>query len=76
MSSALVDTLSHLHAVDPDAIGLGDFGHPEGFLARQVRRWWQQWEASKTRELPSIEELRRRLDETRAGAVGAGHRAR
>ena len=50
--------------IDPDAIGLADFGHPDGFLERQVRRWWQQWEASKTRELPSIEELRRRLVET------------
>ena len=64
MSSALIDTLLQLHAIDPDAIGLGDFGHPDGFLARQVRRWWQQWEASKTRELPSIEALRRRLEET------------
>jgi aminoglycoside phosphotransferase (APT) family kinase protein len=64
MSSALVATLLQLHAIDPDAVGLGDFGHPDGFLARQVRRWWQQWEASKTRDLPSIEELRRRLDET------------
>jgi len=64
MSSALVATLLQLHAIDPDAVGLGDFGHPDGFLARQVRRWWQQWEASKTRNLPSIEELRRRLDET------------
>jgi aminoglycoside phosphotransferase (APT) family kinase protein len=64
MSSALIETLLQLHGIDPDAIGLGDFGHPDGFLARQVRRWWQQWEASKTRELPSIETLRRRLDET------------
>ncbi len=65
MSSALVSTLLELHRLDPDAIGLAGFGHPDGFLERQVRRWWQQWEASKTRELPSIEELRRRLDETR-----------
>jgi aminoglycoside phosphotransferase (APT) family kinase protein len=65
MSSALVSTLLQLHAIDPNAVGLADFGHPDGFLERQVRRWWQQWEASKTRELPSIEELRRRLDETR-----------
>ena len=64
MSAALVDTLLEVHRVDPDAVGLGDFGHPEGFLGRQVRRWWQQWEASKTRDLPSIEELHRRLDET------------
>jgi len=64
MSTALIETLLQLHRIEPDAIGLGDFGHPDGFLARQVRRWWQQWEASKTRELPSIETLRRRLDET------------
>ena len=64
MSSALVGTLLQLHRIDPEAIGLAGFGHPDGFLGRQVRRWWQQWEASKTRELPSIEELRRRLHET------------
>jgi aminoglycoside phosphotransferase (APT) family kinase protein len=64
MSAALVDTLARLHAVVPSEVGLAEFGHPEGFLARQVRRWWQQWEASKTRELPAIETLHRRLDET------------
>jgi aminoglycoside phosphotransferase (APT) family kinase protein len=64
MSVALVDTLVALHAIDPDAVGLGDFGHPAGFLDRQVRRWWQQWEASKTRELPAMDELHRLLEET------------
>jgi aminoglycoside phosphotransferase (APT) family kinase protein len=61
MSTALVDTLLELHAVSPDAVGLGDFGRPQGFLERQVRRWWQQWEASKTREIPAIEDLHQRL---------------
>ena len=61
MSTALVETLLSLHAVVPEAVGLGDFGRPQGFLERQVRRWWQQWEASKTRELPAIDELHRRL---------------
>jgi aminoglycoside phosphotransferase (APT) family kinase protein len=61
MASALLDTLLDLHAVVPDVVGLGDFGRPQGFLERQVRRWWQQWEASKTRELPAIEVLHRRL---------------
>jgi aminoglycoside phosphotransferase (APT) family kinase protein len=64
MSAALIETLLQLHRIEPDAVGLGDFGHPDGFLARQVRRWWQQWEASKTRDLASIEELNRRLNET------------
>jgi len=61
MSNALINTLLELHAVEPEAVGLADFGHPRGFLERQVRRWWQQWEASKTRELPAIEDLHHRL---------------
>jgi aminoglycoside phosphotransferase (APT) family kinase protein len=46
-SVALVDVLVALHAVDPQAVGLGDFGRPEGFLARQVRRWVSQWEQAR-----------------------------
>ena len=61
ISQALIDTLADLHAVEPGDVGLEGFGKPAGYLERQVRRWWQQWEASKTRELPAIDELRRRL---------------
>jgi aminoglycoside phosphotransferase (APT) family kinase protein len=46
-SAALVDVLVALHAVDPQAVGLGDFGRPEGFLTRQVRRWVAQWEQAR-----------------------------
>ncbi|WP_406859929.1 phosphotransferase family protein [Streptomyces sp. HUAS MG47] len=53
----LVDTLVDLHAVDPDAAGLGDFGRPEGFLDRQLRRWGKQLDASRNRELAGIDEL-------------------
>ena len=62
MSRVLVETLADLHGVVPEDVGLEGFGKPAGFLERQVRRWWTQWEFSKTRELPAIEELRRRLD--------------
>jgi aminoglycoside phosphotransferase (APT) family kinase protein len=41
---ALIRALADLHAVDPDAVGLGDFGKPDGYLERQVRRWGGQWE--------------------------------
>ncbi|MGI8925549.1 MAG: phosphotransferase family protein [Tepidiformaceae bacterium] len=61
ISLALVDTLVALHAVDYNAVGLGDFGHPEGYLERQVRRWSQQWERSKVRDVPAIDEVIRRL---------------
>jgi aminoglycoside phosphotransferase (APT) family kinase protein len=61
LAEAFVDTLAALHAVDPDAVGLGDYGRPEGFMARQVRRWTGQWEATRTHEVAEIEELGRRL---------------
>ncbi|MFH8765972.1 phosphotransferase family protein [Streptomyces althioticus] len=53
----LVDTLVDLHAVDPAEVGLDDFGHPEGFLDRQLRRWGKQLDASRNRELAGIDEL-------------------
>jgi aminoglycoside phosphotransferase (APT) family kinase protein len=61
MADALVDVLVALHAVDPDAVGLGDFGRPEGFLERQLRRWAGQWERSRTDDVPAVDELGRRL---------------
>jgi aminoglycoside phosphotransferase (APT) family kinase protein len=57
----LVDTLADLHALDPAAIGLADFGRPEGFNERQVRRWKMQLDGSRGREVPGIEELHARL---------------
>lgn len=53
----MVDVLAHLHTVDPLAVGLGDFGRPEGFLARQVKRWGRQMEGSRTRDLPDADRL-------------------
>ncbi|MFI5396174.1 MAG: phosphotransferase family protein [Candidatus Binatia bacterium] len=61
ISVALVETLVCLHAVDYRAVGLEGFGHPEGYIERQVRRWSQQWERSQTSPLPEIDELIRRL---------------
>lgn len=60
----LADTLVALHAVDPASVGLADFGHPEGFLARQVRRWHQQWQASETRPLDELGQVVSRLTDT------------
>ncbi|WP_338675617.1 phosphotransferase family protein [Streptomyces sp. SCSIO 30461] len=53
----LVDTLVELHGVEPAAVGLGDFGRPDGFLERQLRRWGKQLDASRNRELAGIDEL-------------------
>ncbi|GAA2061328.1 phosphotransferase family protein [Williamsia deligens] len=54
---ALIRTLADLHAVDHEAVGLGEFGRPEGFVARQVKTWTRQWGLVKTRELPDVEKL-------------------
>jgi aminoglycoside phosphotransferase (APT) family kinase protein len=62
LAEGFIATLAGLHSVDWRAQGLEDFGRPEGYLARQVRRWAKQWEGNKTREIPGIEELRQRLE--------------
>lgn len=53
----MLDTLVALHAVDHESVGLGEFGHPHGFLERQVRRWRTQMDGSRNRELPGADEL-------------------
>jgi aminoglycoside phosphotransferase (APT) family kinase protein len=53
----LASTLAALHAVDPVAVGLHDFGRPGGYCARQIATWGAQWERSRTRELPSMTDL-------------------
>ena len=59
---ASMDVLADLHGVDPTAVGLADFGRPEGFMPRQVHRWARQLEASRSRDLPGVDELRAGLE--------------
>jgi aminoglycoside phosphotransferase (APT) family kinase protein len=54
---ALVRTLADLHAVDYSAVGLAEFGRPEGFAARQIKLWARQWGIVKTRELDDVDRL-------------------
>jgi len=57
----LADTLADIHAVDPDEVGLGDLAKKEEYVARQLRRWYGQWEQSKTRELALVDDVHERL---------------
>lgn len=63
LGEELVDSLVELHAVDPDACGLADFGRPSGYLERQLRRWTGQMELTLpfTRPLPDLESVGRWL---------------
>lgn len=53
----LVDSLAALHLVDPAAVGLGDFGRPDGFMARQVDGWAKRWHASKDTDNAGMDAL-------------------
>jgi aminoglycoside phosphotransferase (APT) family kinase protein len=57
----VVDVLVRLHSYKPDEIGLGDFGKPQGYLERQVRRFSDQLEQIRYRETPELDELAGRL---------------
>ncbi len=57
----VADTLVRIHAVDPDAVGIGDLGKKQDYVARQLHRWQGQWEKSKTREVPLIDDVHARL---------------
>jgi aminoglycoside phosphotransferase (APT) family kinase protein len=54
---SMATTLAELHAFDVDAVGLGDFRRPGSLASRQLKRWRAQWHASKTQELPLIDQL-------------------
>ena len=66
-SNSLIDTMAKIHQVVPSEVGLGELGRHEGYIERQLKRWYGQWNASKTRELPAIdrvhEELLKRIPE-------------
>jgi aminoglycoside phosphotransferase (APT) family kinase protein len=52
-----IEALGQLHNFDPEKIGLGDFGRPGNYFARQVDRWTKQYRASETKHIPEVEKL-------------------
>ncbi len=54
---SMVDVLADIHAVDVDAVGLGELGRKEGYIERQLKRWYTQFEKSKSREIPAVDEV-------------------
>lgn len=53
----LVDTLAALHSADPAAAGLGDLGHPDGYVQRQLDGWSKRWRAAKDHDLAHVDEM-------------------
>jgi aminoglycoside phosphotransferase (APT) family kinase protein len=67
----VIEILARLHAVDVDAIGLGDLGRKESYIPRQLKRWSGQWEKSKTRELETMDAVYEALQGNIPEQVGA-----
>lgn len=61
LADALVDTLGVLHEVDPARVGLSELGRADGYLERQLERWGKQLAASRSRDIPRIDQLGERL---------------
>ena len=57
--AAMVSTIADLHQVDYRGIGLGDFGRPEGYVARQFTRWSKQYavDAEVAGRVPAMEKM-------------------
>ncbi|GAA1874536.1 phosphotransferase family protein [Asanoa iriomotensis] len=72
----LVRVLADLHAVDVEEVGLGGLGRPDGFLERQVRLWWRQWNEVKSQDLPDATRLHAHLSAAlppRSAHIGVVH---
>ena len=57
---SLVDVLADIHAVDVDAVGLGDLGRREGYIARQLNRWYGQYRQSRDLggpDVPAVDQI-------------------
>lgn len=57
LCESFVDNLARLHTIDYVAVGLGDFGKPQGYMERQVHGWIERYHSSKTHEYPEVEKL-------------------
>jgi aminoglycoside phosphotransferase (APT) family kinase protein len=51
------ETFARLHTVDYEKLGLGDFGKPGNYFARQIGRWSKQYLASQTETIPEMDRL-------------------
>jgi aminoglycoside phosphotransferase (APT) family kinase protein len=61
---AEIDTLARLHSLEPNAIGLSDYGKPGNYFARQIDRWTRQYRASEAEPLPAMDRLIEWLPQT------------
>jgi aminoglycoside phosphotransferase (APT) family kinase protein len=56
-SASIVDALADIHAIDVEAVGLGDLARHDGYIERQLRRWRSQYQATRTRDVPAMDKV-------------------
>src|SRR4051812_22553969 len=61
LSTSLIDALADMHELDYAAVGLGDLGKPDGYVARQVSGWAERYAKSQTGDLPAMDRAARWL---------------
>lgn len=71
ISESFVDSLAELHSVDFQAAGLGDLGHPEGYVRRQVEGWALRYFNARTDDIPEMESATNWLDANTPEESGA-----
>jgi aminoglycoside phosphotransferase (APT) family kinase protein len=62
ISRSFVDVLADLHRIDPVTVGLDHLGRPDGYVERQLTRWYRQFERAKCRNLPEVDQTRALLE--------------
>jgi aminoglycoside phosphotransferase (APT) family kinase protein len=68
---SLNDTIARLHTIDYRTAGLADFGRPQGYVARQIKRWSEQYRLSETERIEEMEQLMTWLPEACPGQRGS-----
>ena len=71
LSTALIDNLALLHALDYKAAGLADLGKPEGYVTRQVTGWINRYAAARTDDVPEMDRVAKWLGDNTPAESGA-----
>ncbi len=66
----LLDLQVKLHQVDYVSAGLADFGHPQGYVKRQVEGWSARFAKAKTEDVPGCGQIMQWLHDKQPGDSG------
>jgi aminoglycoside phosphotransferase (APT) family kinase protein len=71
LAEGFVDNLVEIHGIDYEAAGLGDLGHPAGYVRRQIEGWTRRYHNARTDDVPEVERVAAWLAEHMPAEAGA-----